>query len=90
MLAVTDVEPLDGYRLKVTFNDDAVRTIDRSFLLHGTLGESLRDNDYFRKARVDPDARTVVWPNGLDPAPELLHSLPGIDQTAGDHKRASA
>ena len=42
-------------------------------LLHGTLGEPLRDPDYFRRARVDEEARTVVWPNGLDPVPELLH-----------------
>jgi len=33
----------------------------------------LRDAEYFQQVRVDDDARTVVWPNGLDPAPELLH-----------------
>ena len=78
MLRITDAQPLDGYRLQVTFNDGVVREIDCSFLLHGPLGEPLRDPDYFRQVRVDDEARTVVWPNGLDPAPELLH---GDDQT---------
>lgn len=73
MLRVTEVETLDGRRLRVGFNDGVVRDVDCSFLLHGTLGEPLRDPDYFKQARVDEEARTVVWPNGLDPAPELLH-----------------
>ncbi len=79
MLRVTDAEPLEDYRLLVTFNDGLVREIDCSFLLRGKLGEPLRDRDYFRQVRVDEEARTVVWPNGLDPAPELLH---------GDHPPA--
>ena len=74
LLRVTAVEPLENYRLRVTFNDGVVRVVDCSFLLHGTLGEPLRDLDYFRQVRVDDDARTVVWPNGLDPAPEVLHA----------------
>jgi Protein of unknown function (DUF2442) len=73
MLRVTEVQPLDDHRLRVAFNDGVVREVDCSFLLHGTLGEPLRDPAYFRRARVDEEARTVVWPNGLDPAPELLH-----------------
>jgi len=73
MLKVTAVKPLDGYRLEIEFNDGVVRVVDCSFLLHGTLGEPLKDLDYFRQVRVDDDARTIVWPNGLDPAPELLH-----------------
>ncbi len=73
MLQVTQVEPLEDHSLRVTFNDGVVRDVDCSFLLYGTLGEPLRDPDYFRQARVDEEARTVVWPNGLDPAPELLH-----------------
>jgi hypothetical protein len=73
MLRVTDVKPLEGHRLRVEFNDGVVRDADCSFVLQGTLGEPLGDPEYFRQARVDEEARTVVWPNGLDPAPELLH-----------------
>ena len=73
MLKVTAAKPLDGYRLEIEFNDGIVRVVDCSFLLHGTLGEPLKNLDYFRQVRVDDDARTIVWPNGLDPAPELLH-----------------
>ena len=73
MIRVTSVEPLDGYRIRIAFNDGVVRDVDCAFLLHGTLGEPLRDPEYFRQVRVDEDARTVVWPNGLDPAPELLY-----------------
>jgi hypothetical protein len=73
MLRVTHVSPLDGHRLRVEFNDGLVRDVDCSFLLHGTLGEPLQDLEYFRQVRVDDESRTIVWPNGLDPAPELLH-----------------
>jgi Protein of unknown function (DUF2442) len=73
MLQVTSVQPLDDYRLRVAFNDGVEHDVDCAFLLHGTLGEPLRDPEYFRQVRVDDEARTVVWPNGLDPAPELLH-----------------
>lgn len=72
-LSVTAVEALDGFRLRLTFNDGLVREIDASFLLHGSLGEELKDPEYFRMVRVDPAARTIVWPNGLDPDPDLLH-----------------
>ena len=89
MLRVTEVEPLDGHRLRVTFDDGVINEIDCGFLLHGTLGEPLRDLDYFRQVRVDDESRTIVWPNGLDPAPELLHGLglPGAP-TSGSARAA--
>jgi hypothetical protein len=70
---VTEVKPLEGYCLRLTFNDGLVRDVDMSFALHGPLGEQLRDLDYFRQVRVDEEARTIVWPNGLDPDPDVLH-----------------
>jgi len=39
----------------------------------GTLAEALRDPTYFRQVRVDHDSRAIVWPNRLDPDPEVLH-----------------
>jgi hypothetical protein len=73
MLSVTAVEPLDGYKLRLTFSDGAVTEADFSDDLRGPLAEPLRDPAYFRQARVDVEARTVVWPNGLDPDPYVLH-----------------
>ncbi len=91
MLKVTQVMPLDGHQLQVEFNDGAVRVVDCTFLLHGTLGEPLRDLEYFRQVRVDDESRTIVWPNGLDPAPELLHGdYEPLDASARDPRRAAA
>jgi hypothetical protein len=72
-LRITTVEPLDDHNLRLTFNDGLVREVDLSPLLHGPLGEPLRDLDYFRQVRIDAEARTIVWPNGLDPDPDMLH-----------------
>jgi hypothetical protein len=90
MLKVTAATPLDPYHLRVEFNDGVVRDIDCTFLLRGTLGEPLRDPDYFRQVRVDEDLRTIVWPNGLDPAPELLHGDHKPAGTTGDNSQPTA
>jgi hypothetical protein len=73
VLRVTKVEPLGEYNLRLTFNDGLMRDVDLSSLLHGPLGEELLDPDYFRRVRIDDEARTIVWPNGLDPDPDMLH-----------------
>jgi hypothetical protein len=33
----------------------------------------LRDPEYFRLVRVDSELRTIVWPNGFDLDPDVLH-----------------
>lgn len=73
MLSVTKATPLDGYRLRIEFNDGAQGDVNCTFLLDAGIGIALRDPAYFRQVRVDEELGTVVWPNGLDPAPELLH-----------------
>ena len=76
VLRVIDVQPLENYRLRISFNDGVVREVDFAPQLQdadGTLAEPLRDPAYFRQVRVDEESRTIVWPNGLDPDPEVLH-----------------
>lgn len=90
VLRVTDVKPLEGYRLRISFNDGVVREVDFAPELEhaeGTLVEALRDADYFRQVRVDEDARTIAWPNGLEPDPEVLH---GDFEPAPSHRRSVA
>jgi len=72
MLGVTNATPLDNHVLRIEFTDGSVGDVDCSFLLECGLGVELRDPSYFRQLRIDPELRTVVWPNGLDPDPELL------------------
>jgi hypothetical protein len=74
---VTAVEPLQGSRLRLTFTDGLVREVDLSGDLWGPMAEPLQDPDYFRQVRVDPELGTVVWPNGYDLDPDVLH---------GDHE----
>ena len=65
-----------GYRLEVTFADGTVHTVDLETKMGGTVGPalgSLRQVGLFAQATVDQETRTVVWPNGVDLAPDALH-----------------
>jgi len=70
---VTAVEPLNSFRLRLTFTDGLIREVDLSDDLWGPMAEPLQDPDYFRQVRVDPELGTVVWPNGYDLDPDVLH-----------------
>lgn len=70
---VVSVEPLETSRLRLTFTDGLVREIDLSGELWGPMAEPLQDPAYFRQVRVDPELGTVVWPNGFDLDPDVLH-----------------
>lgn len=75
MLNVQVLEYRGAHRLWVRFNDGAEGEVDLGAHLHGPVFIPLRDPAVFAAARVDPEIRTVVWPNGADLAPEFLHSL---------------
>ena len=60
--------------VRVTFDDGLVREWEFMSGRHeGTAFEPFNDPDFFRQARVDPECRTVVWPNGVDLDPVVLH-----------------
>ncbi|AWK87622.1 DUF2442 domain-containing protein [Azospirillum thermophilum] len=72
---VVSVEPLEGYRLRLRFEDGAQGDVDVSKLV-GFVGvfAALRDRSTFSAVRVDPELGTVVWPNGADLDPAVLYS----------------
>ena len=70
---VTAVAVLRPFVLRVTFDDDAVRDVRYApgHALAGGVFEPLEDQDYF--ASVTVDHGTLVWPNGVDLDPLVLH-----------------
>jgi len=72
---VTKAEVLEGYRLQLTFEDQTEGVVDLSDVVaRGGVFRPLKDPKYFRLARADADAGTVVWPNEVDVAPEELYA----------------
>jgi hypothetical protein len=72
-IRIETVEPLDGYALRLGFSDGSSRDVDLESELWGPVFEPLRDPDVFRQVRVDDELGTIVWPNGADMDPDVLH-----------------
>lgn len=79
---VVAVEVPRCHALRLTFDDGLVRELE--FLVgghEGTVFEPLDNPEFFAQVTVDPASRTVVWPNGVDLDPAVLH---GDFEPAGD------
>ena len=73
--SVVSIEQTGPYRLRLQFDDGAEGEIDvRSTTTFEGVFEPLNDPGFFSQVRVDEDAGTIVWPNGADLDPLVLHS----------------
>ena len=72
---VKDVRYVSAYKLALTFEDGNVRTVDLARYLDGEIFEPLKDINYFKRVRVNPDLDTIVWSNHADFAPEFLYEI---------------
>jgi len=73
---ITSVDHLGDFRLRVSFDDGITRDLDLEAVLEGELYGPLRDPSVFAKVTVDPEVHTIVWPNGADFDPAILHDWP--------------
>ena len=73
---VSRFEIEDRYVLRVHFEDGTVQRIDLEPVLEGEIFGPLRDPALFAAVRIDPEAHTLVWPNGADFDPATLHDWP--------------
>ncbi len=67
-------EIIAPYTLRVQFDDGTRQTINFEPILAGELYGPLRDLSLFNQVRIDPEVRTLVWPNGADFDPATLHN----------------
>lgn len=74
LVHVTSVEVLRDYLLRLSFDDGTIRDVDVKDLLRGPIFEPLtKDPVLFRQVKVDHELGTIVWPNGADIDPMVLH-----------------
>lgn len=65
-----------AYTLRVRFDDGSEQVINFEPVLRGELFGPLRDLVVFNRVQLDPEAHTLVWPNGADFDPATLHDWP--------------
>ena len=75
------------HTLRVKFDDQTEQTIDFKPVLAGELFGPLRDLAFFNQVQIDPEVRTLVWPNGADFDPETLHNWPRYAQALAARAR---
>lgn len=72
LVLVTKVVPLEGFVLRLSFDDGSQKDVDVEWLLRGPIFEEVRANpELFRQVRVE--GGTAAWPNGADISPVVLY-----------------
>jgi hypothetical protein len=74
-LHVTEVAYLQGYSLRLTFNNQAIKDVNLQDELEGEIFEPLKEIEIFKQVKVNFDTNTIEWPNGADFAPEFLYEI---------------
>ena len=64
------------YRIKVWFRDGRFGEVDIAALteIEGYYFAPLREPDYFKQVSINPDFRTLHWPNDADIDPYILYA----------------
>lgn len=75
IIHVTAVKVVGPHSLELAFDNGVRKRVSVRRELYGPVFEPLKDPAFFAKAYLDPDSRTVTWPNGADFAPDFLIEL---------------
>ncbi len=72
---VKEASYVEGYKLRIRFDNDEVKLVDLTDHLDGGIFELLKDISYFKSFEVNRDIDTVVWPNEADFSPGFLYEI---------------
>ena len=84
---ITRVIAKPPFTVTLWFADGSTGTVDLQPLIGGRGGvfSPLQDENYFARVTVDPEAGTIVWPNGVDLDPDILYAAAhGIQDMAAN------
>lgn len=61
------------YTLELKFNDGICKVINFEKTLTGEMYSPLKDLKIFNMVSIDKEVYTIVWPNGADFDPAIIH-----------------
>lgn len=70
-LEVINAQYLDGYRIKLLFNNGETKIVDLEEKLNNGIFQTLKDIELFKQFTIP--FNTIEWKNGADIAPEYLY-----------------
>lgn len=73
---IVKAEYIDGYRVRLWFNNQEIKVVDLGSSLNGKIFEPLKNLDQFKQFKIKYN--TIEWENGADLAPEYLLELPEV------------
>lgn len=73
---VSAFQKIAPFTLSIEFDDGTNQIIDFRPVLEGELYGPLKDPALFGQVAIDPEVHTLVWPNGADFDPAMLHNWP--------------
>jgi hypothetical protein len=71
---ISSFQKVAPFILSIQFDDGTSQTIDFRPVLKGDLYGPLQEPALFDQVRIDPEVHTLVWPNGADFDPAILHN----------------
>lgn len=72
-IEIAKAEYLEGYKLRIHFNNGEIRIADLEASLEGPIFEILKNIEEFRRFSIPYN--TIQWENGADFAPEFLYEI---------------
>jgi hypothetical protein len=85
---VNTAKRVSGFVIAMRFNDGTEKHVDISQWFKGPVFKPLKDPKFFAKFSVE--GGTLVWPNGVDIAPEALYdAIDERSQLKGKPKRST-
>ena len=74
---VKDASYVEGYKLRIHFENDEIKLVDLCGHLDGGIFEPLKDISYFKSLEVNRNIDTVVWPNEADFSSDFPYEIGG-------------
>jgi hypothetical protein len=76
LVDVISVQPLEGHRLQLQFEDGVSGVVNVKELVDFTgVFEYLKDEEQFSQVTVNEELGVVCWPNGADLDTDVLYSI---------------